>query len=74
MCGSGYSSSYAFEGKEQIVHYMENKGTSLGYLVIFDARRDDFGKGLKGVELVGKHTVYTKFIDVRSEVRFKKNG
>lgn len=70
MCGApSYSSSYAFEGAEQIVHYMENKGTSLGYLVIFDGRRQDFGQGLKPVERIGKHTVMVQFADVRPDVK-----
>lgn len=69
MCGAPYTSTYAFEGAEQIVHYMENKGTSLGYLVIFDGRRQDFGQGLKRVENIGKHTVMVQFVDVRPDVK-----
>jgi len=30
MCGHGYSETYAVEGLEQLVHYMENKDTNIG--------------------------------------------
>jgi tetratricopeptide (TPR) repeat protein len=44
MCGGPYSSAYAAAGEQQITHYMENKGTKLGYLVVFDGRTRDFGQ------------------------------
>ena len=44
MCGGSYSSAYAAAGEQQITHYMENKGTKLGYLLVFDGRTRDFGK------------------------------
>jgi tetratricopeptide (TPR) repeat protein len=69
MCGAGYSSSYAFEGIEQVTHYMENRRTSLGLLVIFDARARDFGIGLKSVEKNGNQTIYCYFVDVRPKVK-----
>ena len=37
MLGAGYSRSYAKEGEEQILPYMENRDVRLGYLVVFDA-------------------------------------
>src|SRR5579871_642647 len=36
MCGFRYSSPYAAAGEEQINHYMDNRKTNLGYLVVFD--------------------------------------
>jgi hypothetical protein len=46
MCGFGYSTAYAATGEEQIVHYMENRNTRLGYLIVLDARLDANGKPL----------------------------
>ena len=46
MCGHGYSMDYATSGVEQLVHYMRNKKTSTGFLLVFDSRMRDFGKGL----------------------------
>jgi tetratricopeptide (TPR) repeat protein len=69
MCGLTYPSSYAFEGIEQITHYMTNRRTSVGLLVIFDARAHDYGKGLSAVEMVGEQTVYCYFVDVRPTVK-----
>jgi hypothetical protein len=65
MLGAGYSTSYAFSGTEQIVHYMENKKTHLGFLVTFDARVRENGTGLNGSEAVGTFTVRTLLVDVR---------
>jgi hypothetical protein len=70
MLGGGYSAPYAFSGKEQIVHYMENRRVHLGYLVIIDGRiGDNNGKGLKAMEIVGTSTVRVIFVDVRPTVR-----
>jgi len=46
MCGAGYSSTYAAQGEDQIEHYMRNKGTSLGFLVVFDGRSTTNGEKL----------------------------
>lgn len=72
MCGNGYSSSYAFEGTEQIAHYMTNRGTAVGFLVIFDSRARDYGKGLAAVEKHNNQTVYVNFVDVRPLVKQRK--
>lgn len=69
MCGSPYSKNYAEEGLQQLSHYMSNKRTSLGYLIVFDSRSRDFGKGLSEVSSVRNHTVFTKIIDVRPTVK-----
>jgi hypothetical protein len=67
----GYSSTYAASGEEQIVHYLENRDTSRGYLVVFDARMDDFGKTLLGAPVSGKFTIGERFVDVRPRVKQK---
>ena len=69
MCGKGYSSTYAASGQEQIVHYLENRDTSRGYLVVFDARMDDFGKVLLDAPASGKFTIGEHFIDLRPRVK-----
>jgi len=71
MCGKGYSSTYAAHGEEQIVHYLENRDTSRGYLVIFDARMNDFGTALLDPPVSGKFTIGVRFVDVRPQVRKK---
>ncbi len=68
MCGGRYSSAYAADGEYQITHYMENKGTNLGYLVVFDARTRKFKTPLvSGAS--GHYTVIQQFLDVRPEVK-----
>jgi hypothetical protein len=66
MCGGGYSSNYAASGETQLVHYMKNRDSKLGYLVVFDARSRDFGKAL----LSGGNslTIITKVVDLRPDV------
>jgi tetratricopeptide (TPR) repeat protein len=68
MCGPGYSSAYASSGEEQIIHYLENRQTHLGYLVVFDARVNLFCDDLlKGG--CGAYTIIEKFVDVRNRVK-----
>jgi tetratricopeptide (TPR) repeat protein len=64
----GYSTSYAFSGTEQIAHYMEQRHVHLGYLIILDGRRKEFGTGLKTTETVGSSTIRVVFVDVRPTV------
>jgi tetratricopeptide (TPR) repeat protein len=68
MCGAPYSSTYAFSGSGQILHYMKSLQKSLGYLLIFDGRARDFGKGLDPVTSIETFMVVTQFIDVRPSV------
>lgn len=68
MCGGSYSSAYAAAGEHQITHYMENKETNLGYLVIFDGRTRMFGTSVLSLPSRAR-TVIEQFIDVRPEVR-----
>jgi len=69
MLGCTYSSTYAFQGAEQITHYMVNKGVHLGFLVIFDARVRENGLGIGPSVAVGRHTVNVVFADVRPSVK-----
>jgi tetratricopeptide (TPR) repeat protein len=74
MCGKGYSSTYAASGEEQIIHYLENRDTSHGYLVVFDARVNDFGKALLKAPATGKFTIGERFVDLRPEVKQKPSS
>jgi tetratricopeptide (TPR) repeat protein len=68
MCGSPYSSAYAASGEGQIRHYMDNRITHLGYLVVFDARVNLFGQRLIG-HPGGQQTIVELIVDVRSRVK-----
>ncbi|WP_312335783.1 hypothetical protein [Anaerospora hongkongensis] len=69
MCGQGYSENYAKEGLQQLSHYLENKNTHYGYLLIFDGRLRDYGKGFETVYHKGNTMVYCKTVDLRSSVK-----
>jgi hypothetical protein len=68
MCGFGYSSTYAAEGNDQIRHYMENRNVHLGYLVVLDARLNDYAQPLRAAGADGADTVEEIFVDVRPRV------
>ncbi len=68
MCGAPYSTAYAASGEEQIKHYMDNRKTHIGYLVVFDARVKLFGQQLLP-STSGSHTVIEKIVDVRNRVK-----
>ncbi len=68
MCGGGYSSAYAAAGEHQITHYMKNKGTKLGYLVVFEGRTRMFGKRVLSGRR-GGYTVIEQGVDVRPTVK-----
>jgi tetratricopeptide (TPR) repeat protein len=68
MCGQGYEAGYAAQGIEQLAHYMNNKNTHLGHLIIFDARQRDFGKGLEAQVRSGAHAIAVRFVDIRPGV------
>lgn len=64
MCGLTYSSAYAAAGEEQLNHYMANRRTHIGLLVVIDGRIKDFGKSvITGVDQT--MTINELFIDVR---------
>jgi hypothetical protein len=69
MCGHGYSWPYAQAGVEQLAHYMENRSTRTGYLIVFDSRTRDFAKGLRDTESIDGMQVLTSIADVRPYVR-----
>lgn len=64
MCGGGYSFNYAEEGKKQLKHYLENKNLTLGYLIVFDGRIRDQGKGFVQNEFDGKFIYKTKVVNL----------
>lgn len=68
MCGFGYTESYAAGGEKQITHYMDNRQSSIGYLVVFDARLQNAGQPLKGMPSQGSNTIKTVLVDVRPRV------
>lgn len=71
MCGFGYASTYAASGEGQIVHYMENRATHLGYLVVHDSRLENYASQLISNDS-GKYTVREIFVDVRPRVSERK--
>ncbi|MGL6551932.1 hypothetical protein ACSZNL_01095 [Aeromonas jandaei] len=73
MCGCGYSSTYAISGESQIIHYQKNTLTNLGYLVVFDARKNDYGKHFNELQMVDNHTIYTVAVDMRPGIDKSKN-
>jgi len=44
MCGGAYSSTYAAAGEDQLVTYLQQRQTNIGYLMVFDGRSRDAGK------------------------------
>lgn len=72
MCGCGYSLNYAKAGYNQLIHYIENKDTLIGFLIIFDGRLRDYGKGMNAVKKIKQYIVYTKFIDLRYKIKLHK--
>jgi len=71
MCGYGYSSTYALSGDKQICHYMDftEAKTKLGILVVFDARKRDFGKHIDAITTIENKTIYRFAVDVRPEYK-----
>lgn len=67
MCSAGYSSTYAAAGESQLLHYMENRQSHLGYLIVFDARARDFGRPL--LNGMAADTVINKFVNLVPSVR-----
>lgn len=68
MCGFGYSSAYAASGEDQIRHYMEQRKVHVGYLLIFDARLNDFSGKLLAPRAGGQDTICEIFVDMRPRV------
>jgi tetratricopeptide (TPR) repeat protein len=73
MCGLGYSSRYAAAGEQQITHYMKNRATQLGYLLVFDGRTKSNGKRVLP-RRSGSQTVLEYSVDVSPEVKSRPNS
>ncbi|WP_249678344.1 tetratricopeptide repeat protein [Pseudomonas abieticivorans] len=73
MCGFGYPSNYAAAGEGQIQHYMGNRDSHLGYLLVFDARLDKNKEPLIPNMTDSSKTIYEVFVDVRPRVSEKKS-
>ncbi len=69
ICGHGYSETYAKEGVEQLAHYLANKDTDIGYLIIFDSRVRDFAKGFHETENVDGIDISLRIADLRPYVK-----
>lgn len=67
MCGRSYSERYAAGGEGQLEHYMGNRDSHLGYLIVFDARTAKFGAPLLSGQ--SQFTIFEKNIDVRPNVK-----
>ncbi|HEY9000795.1 MAG TPA: hypothetical protein VIM89_05550 [Mucilaginibacter sp.] len=66
--GAGYSSTYALSGKDQLIHYLDNVGTNVGFLIVFDGRTKQFGKGFQPIQSIGNSTIFTIAIDMNPQV------
>ena len=72
MVGFGYSAAYASSGTEQILHYLENRGLNLGYLIVLDGRLDTNGAPLLPPRAADRFTVREQLADVRPRVSSRK--
>lgn len=72
MCGFGYPSTYAALGADQIRHYMDNRSVRIGYLVVMDARLNDYGNALLQLNSDQLNTVSEILVDIRPRVSAKK--
>lgn len=66
--GEGYSSTYAISGEDQLVHYLKNISTKIGFLIVFDGRSRDFGKGFKAVQSINDVTIFTTAIEMTPKI------
>lgn len=67
--GEGYSSNYAISGEDQLIHYLKNTSTKIGFLVVFDGRSRDFGKGFKNVQAFEDLTIFTTAIEMTPKIK-----
>lgn len=72
MCGFGYTTTYASSGEDQIRHYMDNRNTHLGFLVVFDSRLNDHPGALLQNISDGINTVHEILVDMKPRVGKKK--
>ncbi|MDU8359277.1 hypothetical protein [Pseudomonas syringae group sp. J309-1] len=70
MCGGGsYSENYALSGTDQIVHYLDQLPTKIGFLVVFDGRTRDYGKNIVAIQTSANKTIYSIAVDLRNTVK-----
>lgn len=69
ICGNGYSSTYAQSGEQQVIHYLQNKPTCIGYLIVADGRIRDMGKGFSSRIPHPNFTIKTLVADMRPTVK-----
>lgn len=69
MCGGGYTSTYAQKGINQLKHYLHNKQSKIGYLIVYDSRKRDFGQNITPMLETQKYFIQTKFIDMRMDTQ-----
>lgn len=72
--GSGYSSTYALSGEDQLIHYLKNSETHVGFLLVFDGRINDFGLGFKEVQSIDSFTIYTVAVEMSPKISKKGNS
>jgi len=69
MCGHSYSQTWAESGIQQLTHYMENKDTENGYLIVFDSRVRDFSQGFQPIRAANAKPITTVVTDLRPYVK-----
>lgn len=69
MCGGGYTSTYTQKGINELKHYLHNKQSKIGYLIVYDSRKRDFGKNITPMLETQKYFIQTKFIDMRMDTQ-----
>lgn len=67
--GEGYSSSYAISGEDQLIHYLKNTSTKIGFLIVFDGRSREYEKGFKKVQSVDDLTIFTTAIEMKPTIK-----
>lgn len=71
MCGLNYAQSRAQDGKEQLSHYMINRQSENGYLLVFDGRVRNHAEGFEKHETIQGIQITTLVVDVRPYVKQK---
>lgn len=69
MSGQGYTTGYAKSGIEQVKHYLKNKQTKLGYLIVYDARIEKNGTEIPSNIFNTDCTIFTRFVDMRMDAK-----
>jgi len=69
MCGKPYSLDWAGGGADQLYHYMQNRPSRVGYLLVFDGRTRDFGQGFEDSSVRDNMRIISKVVDVRRSIK-----